>query len=68
MPSKKKQTFEQKLEHLAVLVEKVEDSTTPLESAVSLYKEGIALAKDCAKVLQAFETQVVLLQKEAGED
>jgi exodeoxyribonuclease VII small subunit len=68
MPAKKTQTFEQKLEKLTTIVEKVEDSTTALESAISLYKEGIALAKDCTEVLQAYETQVSILQKEAGED
>ena len=57
--------FEQKLAYLEEIVERVDDSETSLEEAISLYKEGITTAKQCAEILQTFEDDVLVLQKEA---
>jgi exodeoxyribonuclease VII small subunit len=66
MPAKKKApTFEEKLEKLAEIVEKVEDSGTPLDTSISLYKDGIVLAKECGEVLRKYEEEVFILQKDA---
>jgi len=65
--AKKPQTFEQKLEKLAEIVEQVEDSATPLDSAISLYKDGIALAKDCNETLRVYGDEVLILQKTAED-
>jgi exodeoxyribonuclease VII small subunit len=58
-------TFEQSIEKLAVLTEAVESPVTPLDEALALYKEGIALAKGCGETLSKYEAEVLLLQKEA---
>jgi len=65
--SKKNATFEEKLENLAQIVEKVEDSQTPLDEAISLYKEGIAVAKECGETLRRYEEEVLILQKTADD-
>ncbi|MCL2602945.1 MAG: exodeoxyribonuclease VII small subunit [Defluviitaleaceae bacterium] len=58
-------TFEQSIEKLAVLTEAVESPVTPLDEALALYKEGIALAKECGETLARYEAEVTALQKEA---
>jgi exodeoxyribonuclease VII small subunit len=63
--AKKPQTFESKLEKLAEIADRVEDSATPLDSAISLYKDGIALAKECGDTLREYEAEVLTLQKTA---
>ncbi|MCL1862360.1 MAG: exodeoxyribonuclease VII small subunit [Defluviitaleaceae bacterium] len=65
MPAKKKISFEQKLQKLEEIVEQVENADTPLEKSLALYKDGIALAKECGDVLRVFEEEVLVLQREA---
>ncbi|MCL2387705.1 MAG: exodeoxyribonuclease VII small subunit [Defluviitaleaceae bacterium] len=67
MPAKTKKTitFEEKLQNLAEIIEQVEDSETSLDSAIALYKEGIALAQDCGDTLRKYEEEVLTLQKTA---
>jgi len=62
---KKKVTFESDISRLAEIVEQVEDSTTPLETAINLYKEGLELAAKCGKILTKYEDEILMLQKEA---
>jgi exodeoxyribonuclease VII small subunit len=67
MPTKPKKaaTFEQNLERLAEIVERVEDGATPLDTAISLYKDGISVAKECSEALRKYEAEVLMLQKDA---
>jgi len=62
---KKKPTFESDISRLAEIVEQVEDSTTPLDTAISLYKEGLELAAKCGKTLSQYEEEILTLQKDA---
>ena len=62
---KKKSNFETDIARLAEIVEKVEDSGTPLDTAISLYKEGLALAAKCGKTLSQYEEEILVLQKDA---
>lgn len=55
--------FEKKLANLEEIIEKVEDSEIPLEEAISLYKEGVKLAKECGEFLRHCEDEVLILQK-----
>ena len=64
--AKKKQTFEEATERLEEIVERLEQEEIPLETAVSLYKEGLTLAALCKEKLAAAEGEIVLLRKEAG--
>ena len=48
------------------IVEQLEQEEVFLETAVSLYKEGLSLAALCREKLSAAEGEIVLLRKEAG--
>jgi len=67
MPKKSNKTFESDLQRLAEIVEQVEDSQTPLDTAITLYKEGLVLAGKCGEVLRNYETEILTLQKSAED-
>ena len=48
----KKQNFEQRLERLKTIVSSLEQGDLPLQEGVTLYKEGLTLAKACTKELE----------------
>ena len=60
---KKKTSFEDDILRLSEIVERVEDSQTPLDTSIKLYKEGIELAEKCGKTLSEFENEILTLQK-----
>ena len=64
--ARKKQTFDEAMERLEEIVEQLEQEEVSLETAVSLYKEGLTLAALCREKLSAAEGEIVLLRKEAG--
>lgn len=58
-------TFEEAMNRLEEIVETVESGDTTLEDAMSFYKEGLSLSKTCGELLNRYETEITLLQKEA---
>ncbi|MCL1845780.1 MAG: exodeoxyribonuclease VII small subunit [Defluviitaleaceae bacterium] len=60
-------TFEEKLTRLEEITERVEDAQTPLEEAIALYKNGVALAKECGEALRGYEAEILVLKKEADD-
>ncbi|MBI5464487.1 MAG: exodeoxyribonuclease VII small subunit [Ignavibacteriales bacterium] len=67
MSSKKpaKNSLQANLDRLEEIVRQLEDGTIPLENAVELYEEGIALSKECAEKLKAAELKIRKLTKSA---
>ncbi|MCL2372733.1 MAG: exodeoxyribonuclease VII small subunit [Defluviitaleaceae bacterium] len=65
MPRKKNLSFEEKITRLAEIIEEVDSDQTPLDNALTLYKEGLELATSCGQFLTEYETQVQSLQKAA---
>lgn len=64
----KKKTFEDNLEKLEIIIEKLESGDLPLDEAFDQYKEGMDLSLFCQKELQRVEKEVSQLQKNmAGE-
>ena len=66
-PAKKessKRTFEQSLSRLEKIVDSLEQGETPLENAIELYEEGIALSKECMETLSKAELRVKKLSKD----
>ncbi|HME82758.1 MAG TPA: exodeoxyribonuclease VII small subunit [Candidatus Eremiobacteraceae bacterium] len=51
-------SFEVALARLEAIVEKLDDGNLPLAQALSLYKEGNALAKRCRTLLTEAEVEV----------
>ena len=68
MASAKKDTskpsFEHSLARLEKIVESLEQGDVPLENAIALYEEGIALSKECMETLSKAELKVKKLSKD----
>jgi exodeoxyribonuclease VII small subunit len=64
MPAK---SFEDRLSRLEGLAEKLREGKIPLEEAVSLFEEGVKLAKSLEKDLSRVERRVEILTREPGE-
>jgi exodeoxyribonuclease VII small subunit len=58
MVKEKTLSFEDKLTRLNEIVEKVENSTLPLEESIKLFEEGNALIKDLQKTLDEAEKKI----------
>ncbi|MBA4600912.1 exodeoxyribonuclease VII small subunit [Thermoactinomyces mirandus] len=59
--------FEEAMQRLEEVVQKLEKGDTPLEQAIQLFDEGMKLAQICGKKLEWAEHQVEMLVKENGE-
>jgi len=70
MGSSKKETskrsFEQSLGRLEKIIDSLEQGEVPLEDAIALYEEGIALSKECMDTLVKAELKIKKLGKEVG--
>lgn len=64
--AKKKPSYEEAMERLEAIVERLEQEEVPLEEAVGLYKEGLTLSALCREKLAAAEGEIILLRQEAG--
>lgn len=51
-------SFEQALQRLETIVDKLERGDVPLEGSIALYEEGEALKKRCGELLTAAEDKV----------
>ena len=70
MTPKKKETgasatFEEAVRRLEVIVERLEQGDVPLEQAMQLYEEGIAVSKICSEKLARAELALKRLSKDA---
>ncbi|NQU44533.1 exodeoxyribonuclease VII small subunit [bacterium] len=53
-----KKTFEQNLKDLEKIVEKLENGSTSLDEAITLFQKGRALSKACENRLQEVELKI----------
>ena len=60
--------FEQRLERLEQLAERLRDGKIPLEDAVALFEEGMKLSKALEKDLARVERRVEILTQEPGNE
>ena len=65
MAKKNDMTFEQALSRVDEIVRALERGDAPLDESLSLFEEGTALIKKCAKQLDAAEQKVTALRKSA---
>ncbi len=50
--------FEESMKELENIVKSMEDGTMPIEESISAFEKGIALVKDCRKLLDSAEKKV----------
>ncbi len=63
-----KVTFEEALEQLERIVERIESGEVSLEESIEKYARGIELIKQCRSILEEAERKIqVLAETEAGE-
>ncbi|MBB3059813.1 MULTISPECIES: exodeoxyribonuclease VII small subunit [Microbulbifer] len=63
---KKPATFEQALEELEELVERLEAGDLPLEEALADFERGVKLTRECQQKLASAEQKVKVLMEESG--
>ncbi|KIY21970.1 MULTISPECIES: exodeoxyribonuclease VII small subunit [Mesobacillus] len=66
MAEEKTLSFEQAMDQLENIVEKLEEGDVPLEEAISFYKEGMELSKLCHDKLKNVEEQLAQIMNEDG--
>jgi exodeoxyribonuclease VII small subunit len=63
-PRRKPSGFEERLERLEELAEKLREGNIPLDDAVALFEEGMRLSKSLEKELSRVERRVEILTRE----
>ena len=61
-------SFEEKLEQLEIISEKIKDGEIGLEAAAALFEEGIKLSKGLEKELSKIERKVEILTNDPLND
>lgn len=67
MSEAKPLTFEEAMEKLEEIVEKLEVGDVPLEAAIAYFQDGMNLSKVCHDKLQSVEKQMEQILTEDGE-
>lgn len=62
---KKKTTFEENMNRLEQIVRAMEKGDVPLEESLKMFQEGTALVKECGKLLDEAEQEVVKITTQA---
>ncbi len=62
-----KMTFQQQMNRLQVIVNELNNPDLELEKAMALFKEGLALSKNCQSELSAFEKEMNTLIEDQPE-
>ena len=69
MPAKKKTfNFEESLQELEGIVEKMESGDLSLEESLEVFERGVKLTRLCQKTLEEAEQKVKILMTENGEE
>lgn len=62
-----KLSFEEAMEKLEKIVEKLEGGDVPLEKAIEYYQEGMILSKLCSEKIKNVQNKMVKILNEHGE-
>ncbi|HSA38140.1 MAG TPA: exodeoxyribonuclease VII small subunit [Methanoregula sp.] len=57
-------TYEEKIEELKRIIEKIEDGNTSLDESMRLYEQGAALVKQCESLLTDAELKITTLSRD----
>lgn len=66
VPTEKKLSFEDAMDQLEQIVERLEEGDVPLEEAIAFYKDGMELSKLCHDKLKNVEEQLTQIISEDG--
>ncbi len=58
--------FEEAMQKLSEIVEKLESGEGSLDEMIHLYEDGMELVKSCEKQLDAYEATITKLNEKAG--
>jgi exodeoxyribonuclease VII small subunit len=64
--AKKTHRFEEALDELEQLVERMEQGNLSLDESLKLFERGVELTRTCQKALQEAEQKVQILLEETG--
>ncbi|MEH6949288.1 exodeoxyribonuclease VII small subunit [Bacillus sp. JJ634] len=67
MKDQQELSFEEAMESLERIVEKLEEGDVPLEEAISIYKQGMNLSRLCHMKLKSVEDQLTEILNEDGQ-
>ena len=59
--NQKKQTFEENMQRLELIVRKMEQGDVALEESLKLFQEGTELVRECTKLLDNAQMQIKLV-------
>lgn len=65
--AKEKLTFEQAMENLEKIVERIESGKIGLAESITEYEQGVKLIKQCRTILEAAEKKIQLLARGEGD-
>jgi len=63
-----KLTFEQAIQQLKGIVDKIEQGEIPLQDSLEQYEKGMALIKHCRDILQQAEKRIEKISKEESSE
>lgn len=63
-----KMNFEQSLTELDQIVQKLEQGELSLDESLKYYEKGIALSRECQKILQQAEQKIETLSQQPPQD
>jgi exodeoxyribonuclease VII small subunit len=58
------ETYEQSIEKLKQIIEKIEDGNTSLDESIRLYEQGAVLVKQCETMLSEAEVKITTLSRD----
>ena len=68
MATEKKQTFEEAIADLEVIVKQLETGEVPLEEALEKFQKGMALSKSCQDTLVKAEETLTKIMSDDGQE
>lgn len=68
MGNKERPSFEEALEKLETIVEKLNDEEITLEKSVELYEEGLRLSKICSETLENAALKIEQIDQSTNTD
>ena len=66
--SNEKMNFEASLKRLEKIANLLENSTISLDESMELFEEGVALSKECSRLLQTAKQKIITLTEAESEE